>query len=125
MVAQAREHESEDKALRELVEARNQADGLAYQTEKTLDELGDKVPAGERESIQGKITELREAAEGEDAAAIKRLSEELQNAFHALTQQLYAQGQAGEAAPNGNGNGRGPASGEDEGEVVEGEFHEA
>jgi len=127
MVKEAREHDVEDRKRRELIEARNTADSLAYQTEKTLNELGDKVPSSERQSIQEKITNLREAIKGEDLSNIKRLSDELQNAFHALSQQLYAQqGQAPQSnngsSPNGNGASGGP---EDEGEVVEGEFHEA
>lgn len=98
MIREAREHESEDRRRKELAEARNTADQLAYQTEKTLRELGEKVPSAERESIQQKINDLRQAAKGEDIERIRRLSEELQNAFHALSQQLYAQ-QAQSAAP--------------------------
>jgi molecular chaperone DnaK len=131
MMNEAREHEGEDRQRRELVEARNAADTLAYQTEKTLKELGDKVPAGERASIETKVKDLRASLEGDDQSKIKRQSEELQNAFHALSQQLSAAQQAShQAAPNGtsanghspNGNGHRPA---DEGEVVEGEFREA
>jgi molecular chaperone DnaK len=126
MVQQARENQAEDVKRRELVEARNTADSLAYQTEKTLSELGSKVPENERQNIQSKIEALREAIKGEDVAHIKALSEELQNAFHALSQQLYAQQQA-DPQPGGNGHGSGQAEGEpqDEGEVIEGEFHEA
>ena len=126
MVQQAREHQADDRKRRELIEARNNADSLAYQTEKTLTELGDKVPSSERQNIQSKIDALREAIKGEDAARIKSLSDELQNAFHALSQQLYAQQQPGGPQPGGNGSGNGQAHGpEDEGEVIEGEFHEA
>lgn len=115
-VREARENESEDRKRRELVEARNAADNLAYQTEKTLHELGDRAPSHERMNIETKISALREAAKGSDVAGIKRQTEGLQNAFHALSQQLYAQ----QPGPGNNGHGR-----EDEGEVVEGEFHEA
>jgi molecular chaperone DnaK len=130
MVQQAREHQAEDRKHRELVEARNNADSLAYQTEKTLVELGDKVPSSERQNIQSKIDALREVIKGEDAARMKSLSDELQNAFHALSQQLYAQQQPGGPQPGGNGSGNGSGNGqahgpEDEGEVIEGEFHEA
>jgi molecular chaperone DnaK len=127
MVQQAREHEAEDRTRRELVEARNTADSLAYQTEKTLVELGDRVPAQEAQNIKGKIEALRQAIQGDDVLSIKRLSDDLQIAFHAFSQQLYAQQQAGGAQPGGNGGGR-PRSGTsstDEGEVVEGEFREA
>ena len=118
MVHSAREHESEDRKRRDLVEARNTADNLAYQTEKTLHDLGDKVPSAERSNIEGKISELREMIKGDDTDRIRRLSEELQNAFHAISQQLYAQ-----QAPAG-GNGHSPTPPTDEGEVVEGEFRE-
>ncbi|MGB9639655.1 MAG: molecular chaperone DnaK [Anaerolineales bacterium] len=123
MVREAREHEAEDRRRRELVEARNSADNLAYQTEKTLKELGDKVPAAERESIQQKINDLRSAIKGDDMQRIKSLSDDLQNAFHALSQQLYAhQTQSASAEPGSNGHG---SSGMGEGDVVEGEFREA
>jgi len=130
MVQQAREHEAEDRTRRELVEARNTADTLAYQTEKTLNELGDKVQPGEREKLSGMINALRETAKGSDLSQIRRQSDELQNAFHALSQQLYAQQGADSAAgeapggmPGGNGRSYGQASApDDEGEVIEGEF---
>jgi molecular chaperone DnaK len=130
MVQQSREHEVEDRQRRELVEARNQADTLAYQTDKALNELGDKVPADEQRKIQAKVNDLREAVKGEDVARIKRMSDDLQNAFHALSQQLYAQPASGPST-GGNGNGHtaqpgdGQAGPDSEGEVVEGEFREA
>ena len=121
MVRAAREHEAEDRRRRELVEARNNADTLAYQTEKTLRELGDKVPAGDRQNIENKVRDLRETIKGEDTNRIRQLTEDLQNAFHAISQQMYAQQQQ----DGQSGDGRGPARPEDEGEVVEGEFREA
>jgi len=133
MIKQARENEAEDRKRRELIEARNMADSLAYQTEKTLGELGDKIPENERQDIQAKIASLHEAIKGEDAEQIKQLSDDVQNAFHALSQQLYAQqqtagGSPGESMPGGNGHGPAAGSGspssEDE-EVIEGEFHDA
>lgn len=127
MVQQARENEAEDRRRRELVEARNTADNLAYQTEKTLNELGDKAPANERQNIQGKVNDLREALKGEDLARIKSLSDELQNAFHALSQQLYAQGQPAQGASQTGSNGHqtSEAKPKDEGDVIEGEFRQA
>ncbi|HEX6303841.1 MAG TPA: molecular chaperone DnaK [Anaerolineales bacterium] len=123
MVQQARQHESEDRKRRELIEARNAGDSVAYQTEKTLKELGDKVPAGERENIEAKINDLRETLKGDETEKIKGQTEALQNAFHALSQQLYAQQQ--QQPGDQSGNGQGPEGPEDEGEVVEGEFREA
>jgi molecular chaperone DnaK len=126
MVNEARDHEADDRKRRELIEARNNADNLAYQTEKMLRDLGDKVPAGDRHNIEEKLKTLRESIESDDITRINSLHDELQNAFHALSQQLYAQ-QAQEpqaGSPTTGGNGREPAP-EDEGEVVEGEFREA
>ncbi len=135
MMKEAREHEGEDRQRRELVEARNAGDSLAYQTEKTLKELGDKVPAGERSTIEAKLKDLRASLESEDQNKIKQLSDDLQNAFHALSQQLYAQQAAAQTAqPNGASandhaaNGQARSTGHkpsDEGEVVEGEFRDA
>ena len=128
MVREAREHEAEDRKRRELIDLRNQADSIAYQTEKTLAELGEKTPPAERERIQSKINGLREVMKGQEAAEIKRQIDELQNAFHALSQQLYAQQTQGApyggASGGAGGNGR-HAPPSDEGEVVEGEFREA
>jgi molecular chaperone DnaK len=121
-VQEARQHEAEDKKRRELIEARNTADQLTYQTEKTLNELGDKVPAAEKENIQSKVNDLKQAAQGDDAARIKRLSEEVQQAFHALSQQLYAQGQPQPEAPGGPS--APPPSGND-GDVIDGEVRDA
>jgi molecular chaperone DnaK len=125
-VRDAREHEAEDRRLRELAEARNTADSLAYQTEKTLRELGDRVPENERTNIQNRINELREATKSDDTARIRRMIDDLQNAFHALSQQLYAQqGQPQGQGPQGPGpqGPQGPGNA-GEGGVVEGEFRE-
>ncbi|MFN3741898.1 MAG: molecular chaperone DnaK [Anaerolineales bacterium] len=114
MVQEARQHEAEDRRRRELAEARNNADNLIYQTEKALRELGDKVPAGERSNIESKVNALKQAIQGEDLQQIRRTSDDLQHAFHALSQQLYAQ----QATQSTSGDGR------TEGEVVEGEVRE-
>lgn len=125
MMREAREHEAEDRRRKELVEVRNNADSLIYQTEKVMRDLQDKLSESDRSNIEEKIRQLRETLKGEDIAAIKRQSEDLQNAFHAISQQLYAQqgGQPGAGSPPPtDGSGQGPS---DEGEVVEGEFREA
>lgn len=120
MVREAREHEIEDRRRRELVETRNNADNLVYQTEKALRELGDKVSQSERERIESKIKDMREAMKGDDIDRIRRNMDDLQNAFHALSQQLYAQ----RAQTQTGGDGHGPGAPEGEGEVVEGKFRE-
>jgi molecular chaperone DnaK len=125
MVNEAKEHEQEDLKRREFVEARNQADTIAYTTEKSLTELGDKVPETERTEIEGKISALREAIQGDDMDRMKQLSEEVQQASHALSQQMYAQ----QAEDSSDAEGEPPSDekqdGEEEGDVVEGEFREA
>jgi len=124
MVQEARQHESEDKKRKEIIEVRNTADNLAYQTEKALKDLGDKVSSDERSKIEGKVTDLRTAAQGDDIDNIKKLTEDLQNAFYALSQQLYSQGQpqpeGGPAGPSTPP----PADGND-GDVIEGEVKDA
>jgi molecular chaperone DnaK len=122
-VQEARQHEAEDKQRRELIEARNTADQLTYQTEKTLRDLGDKVPAAERSTIESKINDLKQAAQGDDVNRIKQLSEEVQQAFHALSQQLYSQGQPQPEAPGGPS--VPPNDGKDDGDVIEGEVRDA
>jgi molecular chaperone DnaK len=125
MVQEAKANEAEDRKRREMADVKNNADSLAYQAEKALNELGDKVPANDRQEIEGKIKQLREALEGDDLAEIKRLSEEVQQASYALSQQMYAQQAGPETGEAGT-----PPSGDsddsdEEGEVVEGEFREA
>ncbi len=122
MVSDSREHESEDRKHRELIEARNNADSMAYQTDKTLQDLGDKIPAEERQNIESKISELRETIQSDNIDSIRQQTEDLQNAFHAISQQMYAQQQQAEPGSNGHG----PYSHDDEGEdeVIEGEFRE-
>ncbi|MBI1794218.1 MAG: molecular chaperone DnaK [Chloroflexi bacterium] len=119
MVQESRQHEAEDKKRRELIEARNNADNMSYQLEKTLRELGDKVPANERANIETKINDLKQAATTDDVNRIKKATEDAQNAFHALSQQLYAQGQP---QPEGQSQGGGPsAPPPNDGDVIDGE----
>jgi molecular chaperone DnaK len=119
MVEEAKRHEADDRKRRELADARNQGDTLAYQAEKSLKELGDKVPAGDREKIQASVQALREALKGDDVQKIRTLTEEVQQASYALGQQMYAQSQ--QAQPEGGQ----PQGGTDgQGDVVEGEFRE-
>jgi molecular chaperone DnaK len=122
MVKESKAHESEDRKRRELADARNNGDSLVYQAEKTLVELGDKVPSADRERIEGSIKKLREAVQTDDLEKIRKLTEEVQQASYALSQQLYAQ-QA--PAAEGSAPGGQPPRGEEEGDVVEGEFREA
>ncbi len=138
LVREARRHAAEDERRKELIQARNQADQLIYQMEKTLRDMGDQVSASDRNQIESVIEDLKQAKEGDDAARIKELIEQLQQASYAIGQQMYAQQQAqqqaGPAGPQPGGAGFGPGggpspggngrSGKEEEDVVEGEFHE-
>ena len=117
MVQEARQNETADKKRREMIEVKNGADNLTYQIEKSLRDLGDKVPSAERGAIETKVNELKQAAQGDDLDKIKKLTEELQNTFHALSQQLYAQGQP---QPEGGPTSTGPK----DGDVIDGEVRE-
>ncbi|GER78012.1 MAG: molecular chaperone DnaK [Anaerolineae bacterium] len=120
MVNEARQNESADKKRRETIQAKNEADSLVYQTEKALRDLGDKVPSAERGEIESKINELKSAAQTEDVDRIRKASESVQQAFHALSQQLYAQGQP---QPEGAGGPSTPPPGP--GDVIDGEVKDA
>ncbi|HUS84239.1 MAG TPA: molecular chaperone DnaK, partial [Anaerolineales bacterium] len=119
MVEESKSHAADDRKRRELADARNEGDSLAYQAEKALRDLGEKVPEKDREQIEEKVAALREVIQGEDLSEIKRLTEEVKQASHALSQQMYAQESAAQTEETDN------QSGADEGEVVEGEFREA
>jgi molecular chaperone DnaK len=125
LVKEAASHASEDSKRRELIDVRNQADSLAYQTEKTIGENREKLPVGELSRVEALIAEVRRVAQADDAAAIKKAVDELQHASHAIAQALYA----GANAPKGSGGapGGGPSasgSGVKDGEVVDAEYAE-
>jgi len=129
-VEEAKRYEAEDKKRREVIDARNNADNLIYQTEKSLRDLGEKVSSGERGKIEGKINDLKQAAQGDDLNRIKKATDELQNMFYALSQQMYAQqGQQGQPGPQGGpqpgGPQQTPPSGGNDGDVIDGEVRDA
>jgi len=119
MVNESRAHEAEDRKRRELIDAKNTADSLVYQTEKALRDLGDKVPSAERGEIETKISDLKSAAQSDDITSIQKSTELLQQAFHALSQQLYAQDQP---QPEASGGPATPPS--NDGDVIDGEVRE-
>jgi molecular chaperone DnaK len=127
MMGEAEQHKAEDVRRKEIVDARNQADNLAYQIEKTLRDLGDKVDGATRGDLEAKINDVREAIKTDDVTRIKRTMEALQQASMKLGEAMYAgqPGAAPGAAPGSNGTGGAEGSGEGEGDVVEGEFTEA
>jgi molecular chaperone DnaK len=97
MVKDAQSHAAEDQTRRELIDARNQADVLAYQVEKTVNENRTRLAVGDLSRVDAAIAEARRAAQGDDVAAVKQATEELQRASHAIAEQLYkgAQGSQG------------------------------
>ncbi|HEY7170522.1 MAG TPA: molecular chaperone DnaK [Vicinamibacterales bacterium] len=95
MVKDAQAHASEDQSRRDLIEAHNEADTLAYQVEKTVNENREKLPVGELSTIDAAIAEVRKLSQSEDLAAIRRATEELQRASHAIAELLYKAGSQG------------------------------
>jgi molecular chaperone DnaK len=113
MVRDAESHANEDRGRRERIELKNQADSLAFQAEKTLEDLGDKVDAGQRAQVEGEVTALRDAINSDDDARIR-------TSMEALQQTLYTLGQNAYSADGDDQNGAGSRK-KDEG-VVEGEY---
>jgi molecular chaperone DnaK len=99
LVKEAQSHASDDQAKRDLIDARNQADSLAYQVEKTVADNREKVPVGDLSKAEAAIGDVRKAIQTDDVAAIKRASDELQRASHAMAEHLYKQGQQPSAPP--------------------------
>jgi molecular chaperone DnaK len=127
MVNIAKQHEAEDQRKRELIEVRNQADQTVYAVEKSLIDLGEQISETDKMQINTTMSELKEAVQGEDVSRIKSLTEQLQQASYALSQQIYQAQQpetgqsAGSNGSNGFQNGATEATDDD---VVEGEFQE-
>ena len=101
-VKEAEQYAAEDAKIKEKVEVRNQADQMVYQAEKTLNEVGDKVPESEKEPIKAGIEKLKETLKGEDTDAIKAATEELTQLFYKMSEKLYQQ-QAPQGDPNMGG----------------------
>ena len=101
-VKEAEQYAAEDAKIKEKVEIRNQADQLVYQAEKTLSEVGDKVPESEKAPVQAGLDKLKETLKGEDTDAIKAATEELTQLFYKMSEKLYQQ-QAPQGDPNMGG----------------------
>lgn len=120
MVKDAEAHADEDKKKRELVDARNQADGLIHSTEKTLSENGDKVDAADKEEIEAKVQELKDVLESDDVEDLKAKTEALMQVAMKLGQAMYeAEQAAGGEAESADG-----AEQSDDPEVVDADFEE-
>ena len=135
MQREAEAHAEEDKKAKEAIEIKNNADTLAYQSEKQLKELGDKIPAEKRKLVEDAIAAVREAINKNDTDAIKRAYDDLQSKFQDISAELYKQAsaQAGPQPGAGAGPQPGPEAGgrpgpeqgakrDGQGDVVDAEF---
>lgn len=104
MVKDAESHAEEDKKHKDEIEVRNQTDSLAYSTEQTLKDLGDKVPADQKKAAEDAVAEAKKALEGQDIEAIKAAGEKLQEVGHKLAEIVYSNAQQASAQqPQGAG----------------------
>jgi len=130
LVKEAEVHADEDKKKRELIEARNQADGLIYSTEKTVKEMGEQLDAETRRKIEEKIEALKKAMEGENTTDIQSEMEQLTQVSHKLAEEMYkkaAEKQAAAGAAGATGGpegGAGQAKGQGDDDVVDADFEE-
>jgi len=111
MQKEAELHAEEDKKAKESAEVRNNADNLAYQCEKQLTELGDKITDDQKKEVETKIATVREALKGSDVEAIKTAYTDLQNKFQGISEELYKQAAASAGAQSGPGPGAGAGAG--------------
>ena len=129
MVKEAESNASTDKERREKIDRKNQADSLAYQAEKQLSELGDKVPAADKTKVEGLIKDLREAISQEDDERIKTLTTELQQALYSISTNLYQQAgggtEGGDGGPTPGADASGATSGGSGDDVIDAEFSES
>ncbi len=128
MVRDAESHASDDRARREEVEVRNQADSEAYNAEKTLKELGDKITPEQKTEVESKIADVRAALSTDDVERIKSARETLQQSFYKISEQIYSSmGATGtDDAATGNADGGSTTGGTHTGDdnTVEGEYKE-
>ena len=122
MVKEAEAHAAEDKAQKEGIEIRNNADSMVYQAEKLIKEMGDKAEAGQVDKAKAAIEKVKEALKGTDTEAIKKATEELQEPLHAISAAAYQQAQQ---AQQGGQAGQQQSSGKQDDDVIDAEFTES
>ncbi|MEY2599627.1 MAG: Chaperone DnaK, partial [Verrucomicrobiota bacterium] len=122
MQRDAEAHAEEDRKARESAEVRNNADNLAYQCEKQLKELGDKIPADKKSEIEKSVEKVRESLKGQDVEAIKTAYTELQNQFQSVSEELYKNAGATADAGQPEGSAEAGAKKAAKGDVVDAEF---
>ncbi len=128
MVKEAEAHAAEDKAQKESIEIRNNADSMVYQAEKLIKEMGDKAEAGQVEKAKAAIEKVKEALKGTDTEAIKKATEELQEPLHAISAAAYQQAQQAQQAAGGQQSGQAgqqQSSGKQDDDVIDAEFTES
>jgi len=127
MVNEAEKNAAEDGKKREEVDTKNQADSMVYQTEKQLQELGDKVPAEMKTKVEGKLAELKEAVASGSVEGMKAAQDSLQQEVMAMGQSMYSQGGGAEggAAPGAEGEGSAPPPPPNDDDVVDADFTDA
>ena len=124
MVQEAEANAEADKAKREGVEARNQAEGLVHQTERTLSESGDKVAAADRSEAEAAIAATKSAIAGSDVAAVKAAAEKLGQVAMKIGEGLYKQEQATAGAAGAGPGAAGPSAGPGDEKVVDADFED-
>jgi len=125
LVKDAELHADDDKKKRELVDARNHADGLIYSSEKSIKEMGDKIEEETKTNVESAIASLKSVMEGEDTEEIKRLSEELTQASHKLAEAMYQQASQTQEQPGEAGEGSTDQdAGASDDDVVDADFEE-
>ena len=128
MVKEAEAHAAEDKAQKESIEIRNNADSMVYQAEKLIKEMGDKAEAGQVDKAKAAIEKVKEALKGTDTEAIKKATEELQEPLHAISAAAYQQAQQAQKAAGGQQGGQAgqqQSSGKQDDDVIDAEFTES
>jgi len=123
MVSDAESHAEDDRRQRELVEARNTAENAAYQAERQLNEMGDSVDSASKEQIEAAIKDIRDSLESENVSELNAKTQALQEAFHKVSEQMYAQAAQTQQTDGANGAPTGGATdaSADEEEVVDAE----
>jgi len=106
-VREAEKFAEEDKKMKDAVEVKNRAESIVFQSEKTLGEIGDKLPESDKADVKAALEKLKETVKGNDTEAIKADTEALEKAFYALSEKLYQQqapaGDPGAASGDGDG----------------------
>jgi chaperone protein DnaK len=124
MVNEAESNAEEDRKERERVDTRNAADSMVYQTERQLNELGDKVSSDVKQRVESKVQELRDAINADDVESMKQRQEELQQEVMQIGQSMYGQGDGGAAAAGDDGSSAGGGAAGGSGDTIDAEYSE-